>query len=384
MHHQLAVAVAVIIVLGAVVTCAELIRGYRATPLLEAQQPLAGSEPRVSIIVAARNEAGEIAKAMRSLLDQRYGNYEVVAVDDRSTDGTGAILDALAHDEPRLRVMHIDALPAGWIGKNYALFCGAADVQSPFLLFTDADVVFETTALSRAVNYMEASGLDHLTAGPDLLLRTIPLALVVNFFIMGFSLFMRPWKASDPRSRRHMGIGAFNLVRADAYRAAGTHERIAMRPDDDIKLGKALKQSGARQQVVSARNLLSVAWYDSLASMVRGMRKNGFAGFEYSVPYLIGATAVGLLLNVWPFVAVWVTSGATRWCYAVTATILIVMYAFSAAQQRTRPWLAPAYPIAALIFLYILWSSAIVTLVNNGISWRDTHYPLSALRRNRV
>jgi hypothetical protein len=157
-----------------------------------------------------------------------------------------------------------------------------------------------------------------------------------------------------------------------------------MRPDDDIKLGKILKKSGAKQQVVSGSSLLSVAWYDSLRAMVAGLRKNAFAGFEYSVLALLGATVVGLLLNVWPFVAIWITTGMVRVFYLATAVVLVSMYVHSAALQRSRPWLAVGYPIAALIFLYILWSSAVATLVHDGISWRDTRYTLRDLRRNRI
>jgi glycosyltransferase involved in cell wall biosynthesis len=375
---------ATIILLAAVIGFVDLEVGYRKIPLLESQPPLQGVEPLISVIVAARNEESGVADALRSLLAQRYANIEIIVVDDRSTDRTGAILDTLARDTPRLRVMHIAELPPGWIGKNHALWSGAHQARGEFLLFTDADIVFEPLTLSRGMSYVLQHDLDHITALPDLVLRTLPLALVVNFFTMGFMLFTRPWKASDPKSSRHMGVGAFNFMRASAYRTAGTHERVAMRPDDDLKLGKILKQSGAKQQVVSGHNLLSVAWYDSLGDMVAGMRKNGFAGFEYSVLALLGATIIALLLNVWPFIAVWITTGAERLLYLATIVVLIAMYVRTASLQPSRPWLAVAYPIAALIFLYILWASAVIALARDGISWRDTHYSLRELRRNRI
>jgi glycosyltransferase involved in cell wall biosynthesis len=376
--------VAAVVLVAVVIGFVDLEVGYLKIPVLESQPPVQGAEPLISVIMAARNEESGVGDALRSLLAQRYANFEIIVVDDRSTDRTGAILDALARDESRLRVAHVTELPQGWIGKNHALWYGVRQARGEFLLFTDADIVFDPMTLSRAMSFMLERNLDHITAPPDLVLRTLSLALVVNFFTMGFMLFMRPWKASDPRSSRHMGVGAFNFVRASAYRRAGTHERVAMRPDDDIKLGKILKQSGAKQQVVSGHNLLSVAWYDSLGDMVAGMRKNGFAGFEYSVLALLGATIVALLLNVWPFIAVWITTGAVRVLYLATILVLIAMYARSATLQRSRPWLAVAYPVAALIFLYILWASAVVALARDGISWRDTHYSLRELRRNRI
>lgn len=375
---------AAVILLAALIEFVDLEVGLRNIPLLDAQPPLQGDPPLISVIVAARNEEAGVGDALRSLLVMQYPNMEIIAVNDRSTDQTGAILDALASRAPRLRVIHISELPKGWIGKNHALWYGAREARGEFLLFTDADIVFDPTTLSRAMSYVLEHNLDHLTAPPDLVLRTIPLTLVVNFFTMGFMLFARPWKASDPRSKRHMGIGAFNLMRASAYRRAGTLERIAMRPDDDLKLGKILKQSGAKQQVVSGHNLISVAWYDTLPDMIAGMRKNGFSGFEYSVLALLGATIVALLLNVWPFIAVWITTGVVRVLYLATVLVLIGMYVRIASLQPSKPWLAVAYPIAALIFLYILWASAVVALARGGISWRDTHYSLRELRRNRI
>lgn len=340
--------------------------------------------PRVSVIVAARDEGPHIERALQSVLAQQYGSFEVVAIDDRSTDDTGPILDRMAANEPRLRVIHVAELPPNWLGKNHALHLGAATASGEYLLFTDADVVFAPDALARGVAFARARGIDHLTAGPELDSPSLWLTLVVNFFALGFLLYLRPWHASDPAREEHIGIGAFNLVRTALYRAFGGHSRIALRPDDDLKLGRLVKLAGGRQVIASGLGTIRVRWYSTVGELARGLRKNIFAGLNYSLPLAIGAIIVQLAGNVWPFAALFVTSGALWWINFAVALLLMAMYVAIALSAGERPWLAIGYPIAALIFVYIVISAVWYTVSRGGIEWRGTFYPLDALRKNIV
>lgn len=362
---------------------AVLFEGGRAIPEL-ADAPPPTSHPRVSIVFAARDEVRAVEGAVRSLLAQDYPALEVVAVDDRSTDGTREVLDRLAGSEPRLRVAHVQELPAGWLGKTHALQRGAESAAGELLLFTDADVVMRADAVSRAVGLLQARGADHVAAGPGLVSPTLPLALVVNFFTMAFLLFQRPWRAMNPRSADHIGIGAFNLVTRDAYERAGGHARVALRPDDDVKLGKAIKLAGGRQLFASGRGLMTIEWYSTLGDMVRGLRKNSFAGMEYSVARFVGAIAALLLVHVLPFVLVWTTEGTARAAWAVTCLALMAAYFATAAAAKSRPWLAILYPVAALLFCWVFVRNVVLTLREGGIEWRGTRYSLEELRRNVV
>jgi glycosyltransferase involved in cell wall biosynthesis len=381
--HDFLLLLAALSAASSVIIFADLMVGGRRIPFVR-DEPPASTGPRVSVVVSALNEGPHIEAALRSLLAQSYADYEVIAVDDRSTDDTGAILDRLAEREPRLRVVHVRELPAGWLGKNHALHLGAVSATGEILIFTDADVVFDPEAIGRAVSFLTRHRLDHLALTPDLDVPTIPLALVINFFTVWFSVYYRPWAAANPRSKRHMGIGAFNAVRASVYRTIGGHQRIALRPDDDIKLGKLIKQAGASQQVAIGADVLRVRWYATLGEMTRGLRKNTFAGLEYSWLVAVGAIVAQLTLNVWPFVALFVTSGPVWTLNLVTALVLMTMYAAAAGRLGNRPWLAVFYPLAALVFVWIITAATTRTLLTGGIEWRGTFYPLSALRRNVV
>jgi glycosyltransferase involved in cell wall biosynthesis len=376
---------AAILALVAVLALIQLAWGYFNIPSLrDVPPPSKNDAPRVSIIVAARNEERHIRAAVRSLSAQSYSPLELIVVDDRSEDDTARILHDLAGTDRRLRIVRIDRLPDGWLGKTNALQTGAGAANGELLLFADADVVMDPDAVARAVRLITVERADHLAVAPTMVLPTWPLALVVNYFMMWFLLWLRPWRARDPRSRSFIGIGAFNLVRADAFTSLGGFSRIAMRPDDDIMLGKLLKKNGHRQLLASADGLVSVEWYRSVRELALGFRKNAFAGMDYSALRTGGAVLGNAVLCVWPFIAMWITTGAERGWYVTSAIAQMIAYAGPAVVHRTRPWLALLYPLAAVMFVTILVAAVIRTLRRGGIEWRDTFYPLERLRANRV
>jgi cellulose synthase/poly-beta-1,6-N-acetylglucosamine synthase-like glycosyltransferase len=365
-------------------TAVRIVRGNRSIRFLRDLPPLVGPLPRVSILIPARNEERNLEEALRSVLALDYENLEIDVIDDRSTDRTGEILDRMTAAEPRLRVMHVRELPAGWLGKNHALWLGAEKATGDFLLFTDADVVLEPSALRRAVQVMVADGLDHLTASPEIARPSVLFELFIGAFSLFFALFTRPWKAKDPRSPYYVGIGAFNLVRATAYRAVGGHRTIAMRPDDDLKLGKLLKSRGFRQEFVFGQGALRVEWYTSVRELIQGLMKNAFSGVDYRVRVVAVATVIQLAVFVWPFLAVLLIPGAARWLNLASVLTLVGLCWINAPLAGVRRWHGIGFPLATLLFLYILWRATLLTLWNDGIDWRGTHYPLAELRANKV
>lgn len=334
----------------------------------------------LSVVIPARNEARKIGPALRSVLSQDYGPMEVVVVDDRSTDSTGEILDRMAEEHDRLRVLHLESLPEGWLGKNHALQRGAEEARGELLLFADADVVMRPDVVRRAVGYLERRGLDHVTAVPELEMPGRFLEAMTGTFKMLFGIYFRPWKASDPESRCYVGTGAFNLVRARAYRAVGGHDPIALRPADDLKLGRLLKRNGYRQAPVYGTGLLSVEWYSSLGEMVRGLDKNSFAVAGYRLSRVVVATAGLLLFLAWPGVAVLVTEGPVRWLNAGVLAVLAGLYADNARFYGHSPWHGVLVPLTAAVMVFIGWRSALRALITRQITWRETSYPLEELR----
>lgn len=339
---------------------------------------------KVSIVVAARNEERDIEAGLRSLIDQDYDNGEIIAVNDRSTDRTGEILDAMAAENPVVKVIHITELPAGWLGKNHALYRGAQEADGQVLLFTDADVVMDRTVLRRAVPYMIENDIDHL---PMLFSVRMPTWLLESFvvtFMIYLMTYARPWHCPNPKSTAHIGIGGFNMLRANVYREIGTFEAIRMRPDDDLKLGKLVKKHGFRQECVNGVDLMYVPWYASIRELVVGLEKNAFSGVDYNLAYALMASSAMLLFNVFPFVALFVTTGLTWWINVAVVSSLFGMAFDAARNAKARISCGLGFPLAALMFVFIQWRTITLNLWHGGIRWRDTHYSLAELKANKV
>lgn len=340
--------------------------------------------PSASIIVAARNEERNIRAGLQSLLALNYPQLQVIVVDDRSEDGTGSILDEMAAGHPRLEIVHLIDLPGGWLGKNHALWKGSQRADGDLLLFTDADVVMAPDTLARAVNHLQREKIDHLAATPEARMPTLFLNMFGAAFGLFFSMFTRPWKAADPGSSCHIGIGAFNLVRAEVYRQVGGHETIALRPDDDLKLGKIIKKAGFRQRLVYGTGLIRVEWYASVRELVLGLEKNVFAGTDYRLWLATSGVLFHLVASLWPYLALFVTEGATLAAYVAIVAVIGLIVADGARFHGSSPWYALGFPLTAGLFTFIIVRTVICNLAKGGIIWRGTLYPLEELRKNRV
>jgi len=358
--------------------------GARSLGVLGDIEPTTPPQLVVSAIVAARDEERDIEVALESLLAQDYRHLEIIVVNDRSTDRTGEIVQRMAATDNRLRMIHVTELPAGWIGKNHALSIGAAAAAGERLLFTDADVVMQPDVIRRAVTYMEANAIDHL---PMLFHVRMPNwfleSLVVTFSVYLLT-YCRPWQCPNPRSSAHIGIGGFNLIRADVYREIGTHEALRMRPDDDLKLGKLVKKHGFHQELLNAVDLMYVPWYASFREMVRGLEKNAFSGVDYHLAFAVVASCSMIVFNVLPFLAIFFTTGITWFIYLAVVVLLLAMNAVAAYHGRARISCCLGFPLAAAAFVFIQWRTIFVNLANDGIRWRDTHYSLSELKANKI
>jgi glycosyltransferase involved in cell wall biosynthesis len=342
--------------------------------------PSGGRWPEVAVIFAARNEAIGVERATRSLLALEYPGLELIAVDDRSTDGTGAILDAIAAEDPRLNVVHVQDLPKGWLGKTHALHAAAMSTSARWLLFTDADVVFAPTALSRAIGHVERRGLDHLAVVPDVLTESAGERIFLAMFLLLFNAYAPPRKVSDRRSKVAAGIGAFNLVRAEAFRAIGGFRRLALSVDDDMRLGQALKYAGYRGDIALGLGMVAVRWQSGLGGMIRGLEKNFFAGAGYHLVIAVIAVLGILEIGVAPHVGVFLGPWWTRAICALGIASIALIFALMRRPGGVRWYHALVLPIGALACIVALLRSASLALHRGGIRWRNHHYPLEELR----
>ena len=370
-----------------------------ARPEWDLRPATAGGEPRISIIVPARNEEEHIRATLTRLLTLEYSNYEVIAVDDRSTDRTGAIMEEVARltgssdhraigsleaRSTQLRVIHVSELPSGWLGKTHAMWTAAQQATGDWLLFTDADVLFKPDTLRRAITYAESEKADHVVLFPRMIMQSPGEHMMIAFFQALFVFGHRPWKVADPEASDHMGVGAFNMVRRSVYDAVGTYQALRMEVLDDMKLGKVVKNAGFAQRNVFGEDLISLRWAKGALGVVNNLTKNFFAVLSFQVWRTV-ASIVGLaFLNLGPFLGVWFAHGWARAPYALALISIFGIYWGMSSMSAVPAYYFFLHPVSTSLFVYTLVRSMVHTFRNDGIIWRGTRYPLEELRKGLV
>src|SRR5579864_7116099 len=351
--------------------------------------------PRVSIIVPACNEEEIIEQALNTLLALDYDNYEVIAVNDRSTDRTGEIMARISQNVyplaqnatktgPTLRVVNHSELPPGWLGKTHAMWTAAREATGDWLLFTDADVMFKPDSLRRALAYAEGEPADHVVLFPRMIMKRPGEYMMIAFFQTMFMFGHRPWKVADPSTDDHMGVGAFNLVRRRVYDAVGTYEALRMEVLDDMKLGKVVKKAGFAQRNVFGGNLISIRWAKGAMGIVNNLTKNFFAVLSFQWWRAVISVFGLAFLNFGPFLGIFLAHGWARVPYAVALSAIFAIYIGMSWRSAVPPYYFLLHPVSTAMFIYTLLRSMILTLWNDGIEWRGTKYPLEELRKGMV
>lgn len=341
-----------------------------------------GPLPPVTVVVPCRNEAERVEEAIRSLLAQPLPSLQVVAVDDRSTDRTGALLDRIAADDGRLEVLHVTELPDGWLGKNHACHLAAQRATGEWILFTDGDVIFAPEALPRALRLAAVHGLGHLAALP----RLVAPGFLERAFVSAFGSLLGPglrvWQLHRPRTAAYIGIGAFNLVRREPYERAGGHARLPLEVIDDVKLGLLLRRSGVAQGAADASRYVRVRWQNGFVASALGLVKNAFAALEYRLWAAVGLAAAGVLLGAGPVLLA--VAGPTPIVRALALAALSLATLHQAIDVRRFQRKSGAegllLPASLLVLSAVVLASAGSAWLRGGVVWRGTRYPLAALR----
>ena len=347
------------------------------------QQRLRGF-PQVSILVPARNEEGNIARCISSLLTQDYPSFEVIVLDDESTDGTQTILERMSLTEERLRILHGQPLPPGWLGKNWACAQLAAQAVGDLFLFTDADTYHKPQALRAYVTTLEGERADLLTGFPLQIMHTWGERFIVLFFGWAFYCFVPLWLAYRLKLPvLSIDVGQILLFRRPVYEAIGGHKAVRASIVEDLDLTRRIKACGYRWRVLDATRLISCHMYGSGQEAYNGLCKNLFAAFGFHLlPYLF----VWLWLAV-VFLEPPILLGLFALDLAPHAQVLFILLCMGLSlslwlvpyQRLGLPWyLAAVYPMTMLVIELVairsLWLSVSGRLVWKGRALIRPHW----------
>jgi chlorobactene glucosyltransferase len=356
------------------------------------QEGLAEEVPSISIIVPARNEEANIGRCVRSLLRQDYERYEVIVVDDGSSDRTGLVLEEIAAEpgaQQRLRILALpDELPPGWAGKPHALDAGAALASGDWLVFTDADSYWSPATLRITLQEALAGAADLLSLIPEQVLPDFWNRVAMPLACMGMSLQFPPLLVNHPRLPLATANGQYILLRRALYEQIGGYARPELRgsPLDDRDLAAVVKRLGYRIRLIDGRGLVHVRMYRDLPALWRGWRKTifvGSGGLHFMLAALLGLPLVTILPFLLPLL-LWLgrrrlrragLGGRTLSLVSTTALLPLLGYRLSLNKGLALPWYhALLHPLGGLLFMGILGQACWRKLTGRGVEWRGRLY----------
>ena len=340
-------------------------------------------ETMVSIVIAARNEAKRIDETVRRLAQQESISWELIVVDDRSSDDTARIVAEIATDDSRVRLVQVDTLPHGWLGKCNACWQGAQQTHGDWLLFTDGDAHLTAQLVARAVATSKHHQANHLALVPYVVANAFWTRVALVGQMQLFTLYTSPDTINSDRTRRWIGVGAFNLFERDAYFSIGGHEAVRMEVVEDMKLGYLIRKNNYRQRAYSGVGDIEVDWATSIREIFSATEKNWFAAMDYRLGAAIAAflfiptTIVSAALAPW-------FAGPVGWFPLLGMLSLSIPGYCLATQFSWSGFIGPFSPFGWLVFTAAGINSVWHTLRKGGIHWRDRFYALDDLREGVV
>lgn len=350
--------------------------------------------PLISVIIPARNEEKNIQRCVEAVLAQDYPNFQVLVLDDRSTDSTTAILTELSKDESRLFILFGKELPEGWAGKPHALHQAARSATGEWLCFVDADTFLEPNALSAVFHAANKTGADLYTMMTFQILETFWEKVIQPIVFTAISTGFSAHQINDPKRRPAMANGQFIFIKRTVYDAVGGHEAIKNQIVEDKALAEQVKWNGYRLIMANGYALAKTRMYTSLATIWQGWIKNIYLGLNDNVSSrLLGvfgafvATMLTVFMPFWPLLCLawYFTGGGVLALLALGESLLawgIIFYlrAQVAHAMQISRWYALTTPLGTAVFAAMMFTSTWRSLSGKGITWKDRTYDPKKVR----
>jgi glycosyltransferase involved in cell wall biosynthesis len=342
------------------------------------------SRPKVSIIVPARNEELAISKCLKSLLSQDYDNFEVIAVDDSSTDNTFSIISDLSKNNHGLIPIKCPSRPDGWIGKNWACYQGYKKSTGDILLFTDADTVHRSDVLSSAINTMMHDKLDALTLMPKLLCQDV----ITKFTLSVLSVFLHsrysPLKVNNPKNKIGYFFGSFYLISKTNYEKVGTHELVRRELVEDGALGRIVKEQKMKLRLVRGENYVEALWARDPSSLWHALRRIIIPLHTEKKKSALMITAFIFFILMEPFLTLpvsmlYLSDNLVKGPLEITCVLIIFLMLICAILQSHFGLLQKSiyglgFPLGCIVITASFLVSAISLKGNRTVKWRDRSY----------
>lgn len=366
-----------------------MIKSFRLAPRLEIFNSKSADQPRISVILPARNEERYIGRCLDTLLEQDYSDFQIIAINDSSTDRTGEIMQEYSLKDNRVVYVNAPPKPDGWAGKNWACYQGYLRSDGQVLMFTDADTEHAPNTMSLGVNHMLSQSLDALTAVPHLVCNDfwtkITLPSLATFLHTRFS----PLRVNDPKVKTGYFFGSFFIITKATYEAVGTHQGVRQELVEDGALGGKVKSSNFRMKMVRGERHIDAIWARDLNTLWHGLRRLMIPLYHQDkVGAVLMTTAVFFILLV-PFLTLPYSFLASRLAGNYSAEILLIIQLASVAAivgttalqcyngVYENPVYAFAAPLSGALISFGFLSAVVDARRRRSVNWRDRLYTIS-------
>lgn len=278
------------------------LRSYRRSPVLSKAIPKQSALQKISVIVPALNEEKYIAECLDSLLAQDYPNFEIIAIDDSSTDRTGEIMDHYSKKDARIIVIHADPAPEGWVGKNWACYQGYMRSSGDILLFTDADTVHRPQLMTSATTALVVGQLKALTVIPRLMCNEIWTRITVPMLSIFLHTRFSALRVNDPNTRIGYFFGSFFLITRQTYEKVGTHASVRQELIEDGALGSKVKQGKFEMKMFRGESEIQAVWARDMKTLWNGLRRLVIPMYSQHKNQTILLTVALFFLLIGPFI----------------------------------------------------------------------------------
>ena len=363
-----------------------MLDSFRFTPYLDKFENTSKTNPKVSIILPARNEEEFIGKCLDSLVKQDYENYEIIVIDDSSEDKTGEIISEYAKKYPKIIPVSARPKPDGWMGKNWACMEGYGKATGELLLFTDADTKHAENVITLAVSHLNSFGLDALSAIPKMLTfdfwTNITLPMISTFLHTRFSAL----NVNNPAKKTGYFFGSFFILKKTTYQEVGTHEGVKQEIIEDGALGKKVKDAGYKMKMVRGEHLIEAVWARDKGTLWNALKRLMIPLYLQSGKIAIGIFFAIVFLLFVPFpilaistsLAIETTSAKILCITSAIASILIYTGAIIEVKVGLKLKLAYAIfaPLGSLVVVLGFLSGLLQAKRTSSVTWRGRSYSM--------
>ncbi|MBI4433130.1 MAG: glycosyltransferase [Candidatus Omnitrophica bacterium] len=349
-----------------------LSRFRKTQPPLKPGPAAIASKGRVSIIVPARDEERNIPNCLYHLFKQNYPDFEIIVVDDRSTDRTPHLLENFEKLAPcPFKIVRVEKLPPGWTGKNYAMQTGSKAASGSWLLFTDADTTHTPQSVAGAVGFASEKKIDFLTLAPRLLSLTFWEKTVQPIAVSSLALWFDGTRLNEEGNQTVLANGQFILVRKEAYEKVGGNESVKNEVIEDVELAKQIRGAGFSVRFMNGTRLYATRMYTSLKEIHAGWTRIFTHLFQKNIWALTHKIFLFIFFSILPFVALAVD---TDFLSVLVCGLIIALRWAGNRMMKDNPWHAFLHPLGSMVMVWILFTCVFRILSGQKSAWRGNYY----------